>query len=129
MNGIFTVAGIAIISLGAIILLRQYKPEFAFGVSIAVGILLFVTVLGEIKDIFSEIKNWLSLSTIEAENYSVLFRCFGICVVTKITVQTCMDCKESSLASKVDLFGKISILVLALPLFSELLEIVQELIG
>ncbi len=127
MSEIFTVAGMALISLFAILLLRQYKPEYAFGVSIIVGIILFLSILSPIRELFSEIEVWISFSSLKEEEYSILLRCFGICVITKITVQTCMDCNESSLASKVDLFGKISVLTVAFPLFNKLLDIIREL--
>ena len=127
MNGILMAAGIAIVSLGTILLLRQYKPEYAFGISVAVGLVLFISALSPFKEVLKEIEAWISLSSFKKEEYSVLLRCFGICVITKITVQTCMDCQESSLASKVDLFGKISVLLLALPLFSKLLGMIREL--
>lgn len=127
MSEILTVAGMALISLFVILLLRQYKPEYAFGVSVIVGILLFFSALSPIRELFSEIEDWLSFSAVKEEEYAILLRCFGICVITKITAQTCTDCSESSLASKVDLVGKISVLTVAFPLFNKLLGIIKEL--
>ena len=37
MNEIVTVAGIAVAAAGAAVLLKQYKPEYAFGISVAAG--------------------------------------------------------------------------------------------
>ena len=39
MNSIFTIAGIGIVSTAFVIILKQYRPEFAFGAALAaVGI-------------------------------------------------------------------------------------------
>ena len=40
MSDIIIIAGIAIAAAGAAILLKQYKPEYAFGISVAAGVLL-----------------------------------------------------------------------------------------
>ena len=40
MNSIFTIAGIGIVSTAFVIILKQYRPEFAFSAALAAGIIL-----------------------------------------------------------------------------------------
>ena len=128
MNDIFTLAGIAIISSGFIILLKQYKPEYAFGVILASSVLLFLYAINIIGNIFTDINSLIVSSGINNKNFSILLRCLGICMVTKIASETCIDCGQSSISSKIDFAGKIVILFTAMPLFSEIIEIIQNLI-
>lgn len=127
MNDIFTVAGIGVISAGLIVLLKQYRPEFAFGAVLSAGIILLLFTAGIFSDIFEFISELVAISGINKEKYEILFRCLGICIITKIASETCIDCGQSSIASKVDLSGKAMIIINSLPLFSEIIGMIKNL--
>ncbi|MBQ7874843.1 MAG: stage III sporulation protein AD [Oscillospiraceae bacterium] len=128
MSEIFTLAGIAIVAAGFVILLKQYKPEYAFGAALAAGILLLLYTITIFSGIIDEIESLVSSSGIESENFGILLRCLGICMVTKIASETCKDCGQGSISSKIDLAGKVAILVSSMPLFSEIIGIIKNLI-
>lgn len=128
MNEIFIVAGIGIISAGFYIILKQYRPEFAFGIILSAGIVLLFFSVSFIKEITEEINELIAFSGTGKENYKLLMKCLGICIITKTASETCRDCGENSVASKIDFFGKVFILSSALPLFSEIIGIIKELI-
>lgn len=125
MNDVFTLFGIAIISASFVILIKQYKPELAFGIALSSGIIILLYTMGFFSEIFSVLSKLISFSGINDEKFFVLFRCMGICMVTKIASESCRDCGQNSIASKVDLAGKALILVASLPLFSEITEIIR----
>lgn len=128
MNTIFTVAGIGIISAGLYIILKQYRPEFAFAVTLISGIILLLFSVSSFKEIIENINELISISGTEKEKYKVLLKCLGICIITKIASETCKDCGENSVASKIDLAGKTFILASAMPLFGEIIGIIKELV-
>ncbi len=128
MNTIFTIAGIGIISAGFVLILKQYRPEFAFGATLSAGSILLLFAVSSFGEIIDNINELISVSGTETEKYRILLKCLGICMITKIASETCKDCGESSVASKIDLAGKAVILASAMPLFSEILEIIKELI-
>ena len=129
MNDVFTVAGIGIISTGFILILKQYKPELAFGAALAAGIVLFLYTATMLSDIFEHVQKLVSISGIDNGKYKILLRCLGICMVTKIASETCNDCGQGSISSKIDFAGKIIVLFISLPLFSEILEIIKNLMS
>ena len=128
MNDIFTISGIGIISAAIVIILRQYRPEFAFAAALLAGILIILTSLSYFTEIFVFIKRLVSVSGIDSEKFEILLKCFGICVVTKIASETCKDCGLESISSKIDFSGKTIILISSLPLFSEILEVIEKLV-
>ena len=128
MNDIFIISGIGIVSAAIIIILKQYKPEFAFAAALSSGILILLLSLSYFTEIFDFIKKLISVSGIKAEKFEILFKCFGICVVTKIASETCRDCGLESISSKIDFSGKTIILISSLPLFSEIIEVIEKLI-
>lgn len=128
MNDIFSIFGISVIACGFIVLLKQHKPELAFAVLLSSGIILLLSVVGLFKEVFSAISNIAKLSEIDNKNLSVLFKCAGICFITKTASETCNDFGQSSLSSKVDLAGKVLVLITALPFFGEITEIIKTFI-
>lgn len=127
MNSIITIAGIGIVSAALVIVLKQYRPEFAFGAALAAGIIILIYTIGIFSESLQYISELISVSGIDKEKYEILFRCFGICVITKIASETCKDCGQCSLSSKIDLAGKSLILINSFPLFSEIIRIIKNL--
>lgn len=128
MNEIITVAGIAVAAAGAAILLKQYKPEYAFGISIAAGVIFLLFIVTRAQGIIEEIGDFANASGIASENYGIILRCLGICLITNAAAETCKDCGQGSIASKVVIAGKALVLIIALPLFSELMNVIKAIL-
>ena len=128
MNSIFTIAGIGIISTAFVIILKQYRPEFAFGAALAAGIILLFFSVSCFTEIIKTINDFIDISNAGKEKYEILIKCLGICMVTKIASETCKDCGENSIASKIDLAGKAVVLTFSMPLFQEVIFIIKDLL-
>ena len=129
MNEVFTIAGVAVVSAALVLILKQYKPEYAFGGALASAIILLIYSITFLNDIFDYLNKLVGFSGINRENFAILIRCFGICMVTKIASDLCKDCGQSSIASKVDFAGKSIVFITAMPLFENLVEIIEVLIN
>ena len=129
MNDILVIFGIGIISSAVYVVLKQYRPEFAFASGLCAGIVILMLSFSFFSEIFEHLKILVSVSGTESEKYEILFRCFGICIITKIASETCKDCGQESVSSKIDFAGKTVILFSALPLFSEIIKIIEDLIN
>lgn len=127
MNNIFEIAGIGIVSSAIIIILKQYRPEFAFSASLICGIILLLYSVISFSEINETLKEIIEISGIENEKYEILFRCLGISIVSKIASEACSECGQGSISSKIDLAGKTIILFTAMPLFTEIIEIIRNL--
>lgn len=128
MNSIFTIAGIGIVSTAFVIILKQYRPEFAFSAALAAGIILLFFSVSCFTEIIKTINNFIDISNAGKEKYEILIKCLGICMVTKIASETCKDCGENSIASKIDLAGKAVVLTFSMPLFQEVIFIIKDLL-
>ena len=127
MNNIFEIAGIGIVSSAIIIILKQYRPEFAFSASLICGIILLLYSVISFSEINETLKEIIAISGIENEKYEILFRCLGISIVSKIASEACCECGQGSISSKIDLAGKTIILLTAMPLFTEIIGIIRNL--
>ena len=52
----------------------------------------------------------------------------GIAYLSEFTASICKDAGQSTIASQVDFFGKMSMIVVSLPVLQSLLETIGELI-
>lgn len=114
---------IAFVTLAAIVLLKQIKPEFALLLKFAVLLLLGFLVFSEVNDAVSEIFSFGERVSIDSEMLKILLKALGLCLVAQIASDVCKDCGESALSTSVELVGKLSIVLMALPVAAQLIEI------
>ena len=122
------IAGIAVVGAAAAVLLSQYKAEYAFGVSLAVGVLLLAAVAAAVLPVVERIGELLEGSVMDTEYARILIKCLGVCFITQIACDACRDCGQNAIASKVEIGGKAAMLLLSLPLFEELISLAASLI-
>ena len=68
-------------------------------------------------------------SNLDNSVFKAVLKALGLCYITNFASDTCRDFGQTSLASKVELAGKISIVILTLPLINSILSVALELIG
>lgn len=125
---IFSIIGVALVGTALTILLRQYKPEYAMMISLGCGILLFLMTLRNLLPIFTAVTELMDRVDVSGTYASAIIKALGICYVVQLAADTCRDAGETALAGKVELCGKVVVVVLAFPLFENLLQIALSLI-
>jgi stage III sporulation protein AD len=123
------IAGTAIIAAIIAAMLRRYNREYAVVVSIVAGAIILLQIFLNINPAIQQINGLLSASGLSAEYAAILFKSLGICFLAQFAADSCRDAGESALAAKVELAGKITIVVLALPLFEQIASTAVSLIG
>lgn len=130
MDGeIFTVIGIGVTAAVIAVVLRQAKPEYALLVSLGAGILILYRLLFDITPVAAEMQEIIRVIKIPAEYARILFKALGMCMLTQVACDTCKDAGETAIATKLEMAGRIGILVISLPLFTRILSIVSSLIS
>lgn len=128
MSAITICAAGTIASILAIIL-KKNNAEHSIILTICASAILITYIAGAILEALGGIRDIFSQSGFDESYIALLLKCVGICFLTEFTCDTCKDAGQASLAGIVLFGGRISVLLLALPLFSELLGIVIRLSG
>lgn len=123
------IAGLALVSAVIAVMLRRYNQEYAVVVSITAGVIILVQILANIVPAIRQINSLLTATQLPTEYGIILFKTLGICFLAQFAADSCRDAGESALASKVELAGKLSIVLLALPLFEKIASTALALIG
>lgn len=125
---IIKIIGIGIVALIMIIVLKQYKPEFAVYISLIAGVLILFLVLDKLIGIVSLIEELSNKAGINHEFLGILFKITGIAFLAEFAVSLCKDIGETAIANKIDLGGKVLIIAISIPIISSLLENVLKIL-
>lgn len=121
-------AVIVVISLLLIIFLKEVKREFALILTIACAVILFTSVAEDFFNVFEKIYN-LSLGIGNVNSYvSLMLKILGISLISQFVVDLCRDAGENALASQTEIASKVIILIMTLPLFETVINIVIGLL-
>lgn len=125
---IIKIIGIAFLAVIIILILKQYRPEFAMYVSILAGALIIFMSIGKLEGVI-QLLNTISNSTKgNGQFLGILLKITGIAFLTEFAVSVCKDSGETAIANKVDLGGKIIIVAISIPIISSLLETVMQVL-
>ena len=91
--------------------------------------MIFVYILSSIVVSVDYIKGIFDRTEINKSYLTILLKCIGICFITEFTCDCCKDASQQALSGTVLLCGRISVLITALPLFTEFLSIALRLSG
>lgn len=125
---IIKIIGIGLTALIIVIILKQYKPEFALYVSILAGIFILILSLSQISGVINLLKSLASKANINSEFLGIILKITGIAILTEFAVSICKDSGETSIASKIDIGGKVMIITISIPIISSLLETILKVI-
>lgn len=125
---ILQVAGIGLVSTVIIIILKRQRPEIALQVSIAAGLIIFMLIASKLSAVLELLEDYADRAEIKPVYFSVVLKITGIAYITEFGSEVCRDAGESAVASKIELAGKVIIVVLAVPVVTSLLDLIMKVI-
>ena len=126
---IFAICIAAVAATILAVTLKRYNPEISMLLAIGAGVGIFVLVLSQIPQALSQISTLLSRAGMPLAYGQVLFKALGICFLCQFSSDACKDAGQSALASKVELAGKLMIVLLALPMLEDIVNTAGTLMG
>ena len=117
-----------IVILIIIVILKQYKPEFAIYVSMIAGVLILVLSIQKLTGIINLLQSLANKTYINKSFLSILLKITGIAFITEFAVSICSDAGEKAIASKIEIGSKVIIIAMSIPIITSLLELVIEIL-
>ena len=99
------------------------KTEYGIYVSIAAGLLLAAGILGKLDTVLATVREIGSFLQIEGSYLGVLLKMLGITYVAEFASNICKDSGYQTIASQI--FGKLSVLALGMPVLLTLLRTIE----
>ena len=127
MEEVIKIIGIALIALIIIIIIKQYRPEFAIYISLVAGVIILALVIGNLTNVINLLKDISTRSGINNKFLGILLKMTGIEILTEFAISISKDAGENAIASKVEIGSKVIIISLSVPIISNLLEVILKL--
>ncbi|MFZ5985781.1 MAG: stage III sporulation protein AD [Bacillota bacterium] len=121
---IFQIIGLAVVATIIVIVLKAQRPEIAVQVSLVTGIIIFLLVLSKVAAVVDLLNSYAKKVNIDTVYLFTLLKIVGIAYIAEFGAEVCKDAGEGAIASKVELAGKVIIVVMAVPIITSLLDLV-----
>ncbi|HLR15603.1 MAG TPA: stage III sporulation protein AD [Bacillota bacterium] len=104
------------------VILKDLHPSIAYLLVIVSGIIIFISIIEQISAVFEFIHFISGQANIEHVYVETILKVIGIAYIVEIGASMTRDAGLSSLATKIELAGKIFIIILAIPIIKSLIE-------
>lgn len=119
---------IVLMGLAAVLLamqVKQTKPEYGIYISIAVGVFVMAYAASQLTIITEGLQKIAAFISVDMQYLTILFKVIGIAYLCEFASNICKDSGYQSVAGHVELTGKLTILVMSMPIIMSLLDTVQ----
>ncbi len=120
-------AGIAGVLLA--VQLKHQKSEYAVYVSLAACVFIFYYAVSKLHVITQTIETIQGYLSIDAVYTQTLLKIAGITYISEFASAVCKDTGHQAIASQIEIFGKLTILAVSMPILLSLLETMRGFIG
>lgn len=117
------VVGIVLTALIINIVLKNYSKEFTFLINIVCTIIIFTLISKDLKGIVDRLTSISNEISVLLPYIKIMLKILGISMIAQLLSDLCRDNGENTLANQTELSAKIIILVIALPLFTTIMDI------
>ena len=125
---VIKIIGVAFVALIIVVIMKQYRPEFAIYVSLIAGAIILFLVLDKLTGVIGLLQNIASKANINSKYLGLLLKITGIAFLSEFAISICQDAGEGAIATKVEIGSKIIIIAMSVPIISSLLEVIINIL-
>lgn len=110
------------------VFLKKTAPEAGVLLALAVCVAVMLALIrpvGEILDLIHQMAAW---SGVESEIFEPLLKTVGIALLCRVSTELCRDAGQNAMASLVETGGAFGAILVALPLFRAVWELLESLL-
>lgn len=114
--------------LGALIAIqfKNGKTEYGMYISVGISLVIFFSIVGRLEVIIDAVKEIGGFMDMKATYIGTLIKMLGITYVAEFSSGICKDAGYQTLATQIEIFGKLVILVMSMPILMTLLQTIKE---
>jgi stage III sporulation protein AD len=124
---IIQIVGLGLLATVLALIIKEQKPLFAFLLTVFTGLVIFMFLIGKIHTIIELLQNLTIQSNINPIYLKTILKIIGIAYIAEFGAQIVRDSGQEAVAAKIELSGKILIMVMAVPIITVIVESVIQL--
>lgn len=117
--------------LGALLAIqfKGGKTEYGIYMSVAVSIFLFACIVDRLEMFVSTVEEIGRYITFDMGYIATMLKMIGITYISEFSSSICKDAGYQTIAAQIEVFSKLTILAMGLPVLLALLETIQEFLA
>ena len=108
---------------------NSIKPEYGIMISVVGCAFIFLYSLVRVKEIVEMVERLAGITSVSREYIKIILKITGVTFVSEIASDIAKDCGYQAVANQVQIFGKLSVLVISFPVFTELISSIGKLLS
>ena len=109
--------------------LKQQKAEFSIYLCVGISLLIFFSIFNYLEVIIETMHEVASTINLDNTYITTLLKMLGVTYVAEFSSGICKDAGYQTIASQIEIFSKLTILVLSLPIWVALLQTIQNFLA
>ena len=109
--------------------LKPLKSDLSILICIAVSLCILFAMMGQLEELVGKIREMMSFVELEYSYLGMILKMLGITYISEFSSAICKDAGYQTLANQIEIFGKLTILVMSLPIILSLMEIILGFVG
>ena len=105
--------------------LKGTKPEYSVYISIATSLVIFFYAARRLEIIIQAIQTIQSFISVHSAYIGTLVKIIGITYISEFSSAICKDAGHATIASQIEVFSKLAILAVSMPILLALLETIK----
>lgn len=126
---IIKIAVLGIVGALLAIMLKGQKKEYELFVTLGVSLCIFYFIISKLQLVISVINRMQDYVNLDTSYIAVLIKMIGITYVAEFSANLCKDAGYQAVAGQIEMFGKLSILVISMPVILVLLETIGQFLS
>ncbi len=121
--------GIIITALLLGTVLKQYKSEYAIGISVVAGVIIALRLISGMIQPIARLWQMLENAGIKQSYFTAALKALGICLLCGFVSDLCKDFGQTALSSFTLTAGKCAVFIISVPILLDLLQTAYKFIG
>ena len=109
--------------------LKGTKPEYSIYISLAAGILIFFYMTEKLSYLFSYVLKIQEYLPLDTEYLTTLLKIIGITYIGQFSSGICKDAGYGAIGGQIEIFTKLYIMVLSMPVLLALMETIHSVLS
>ncbi len=109
--------------------LKALKPDYSVYLCLGVSLLIFSFVAEKLSVIMDGLQAVQDCLPLKAGYLQILMKIVGITYIAEFASDLCKDAGYQTIAGQIQIFGKLSVLAVSIPVRTALLDTIQTFLG
>lgn len=109
------------------VLLKKQSPEISLLIAVATGVFIFISLCDKLGILLTLLEETAQKAGVSEGYFAIVLKVTGIAYLAQFGMQLCIDAGETSIAGKIELAGKIMMMIVSAPVLLSLLDVVMGL--